>query len=498
MTATTIVLFLFGLVVLWMSVYGYVVSAKTSEDYMLAGRGIGLLVMFFFMLFAISSAWTFYGYVGYLYRKGPFYVFFIWGCVAGFALLYMFLGPRLWAVARINRFLSPVEMLSVRYESRALRLILAIVLLAFVVPYVCIQPRAVGEGFFALTGLPVWVGIVYTSALLVLVVLLGGMRATAWVNVFLGLVYAATFLGSLIWVKVKLFPGGLADAAALVAERAPDFYAMPGPEGDFNHVKIGGLLIVGLLAFSWPHIVIGTMTSRDKLIFKWMPLLVFVVGGFMFYSIPFVWGAVLAPAVSLMDGTLVPPVGAEEADRVLQTIVTAYLPKWFSVFVLMGVIGAAISTAAVQLMTAAILVSRDIIHAFIMKDCEDRVLIFWTKIAVVGIVILSMLVALWNPVSLAEYLTSIAVPGFVQWAPCLLGGVLWKRGTRQGAVAAVLTGTVMLIVGAVAGIGDATVLIAVILNAIVYVVVSLLTPRPPAEITARFFEEVDEFLESRA
>jgi SSS family solute:Na+ symporter len=263
-------------------------------------------------------------------------------------------------------------------------------------------------------------------------------------------------------------------------------------------VVIGGLFIVGLLAFSWPHIVIGTMTSRDKMIFKWMPLLVFVVGGFMFYTIPFVWGSILAPAIGQLDGTKVPVVSGQEADYVLQTIVTAYLPRWFSVFVLMGVIGAAVSTAAVQLMTAAILVSRDVIHSFLLPDADDRTLIFWTKVAVVGIVVLAMIVALWNPVALAEYLTHIAVPGFVQWAPCLLGGLLWTRGTRQGAVASVVAGTVLLIVGYFAGLGTKTVLIAVVVNAVVYVVVSLLTPKPSAEIRSRFFDEVDEFLSSKA
>ena len=56
---TVLVLAAFGIVVLLMAVYGYKISAKTAEDYMLAGRGIGLAVMFFFALFAISSVWTF-------------------------------------------------------------------------------------------------------------------------------------------------------------------------------------------------------------------------------------------------------------------------------------------------------------------------------------------------------------------------------------------------------------------------------------------------------
>ena len=61
----------------------------------------------------------------------------------------MFLGPRLWAVTRLNRFLSPVEMIAARYQSKALRLILVILLLAFIVPYVGIQPLGVGLGFKA-------------------------------------------------------------------------------------------------------------------------------------------------------------------------------------------------------------------------------------------------------------------------------------------------------------------------------------------------------------
>ena len=46
--------------------------------------------------------------------------------MAGFAALYMFLGPRLWAISRINGYLSPVEVLAERYESKALRLILSL------------------------------------------------------------------------------------------------------------------------------------------------------------------------------------------------------------------------------------------------------------------------------------------------------------------------------------------------------------------------------------
>ncbi len=494
---TLIILGIFGITVLWMSVYGYVISAKTSEDFMLAGRGLGIVVMFFFMLFTISSAWTFYGYSGFLYLHGPSYVYFVFGCIIGISALYMFLGPRLWAVARINRILSPIELVAKRYDSKVLRFILVILLLGFIIPYIGIQPIGVGLGFKALTGLSPTIGIIYTTILLIVIVLLGGMRTTAWVNVFLGSVYIVAFLGSLIWVTVKLFPGGFPEAAEVLSINAPKLLSAPGPENYFSHLVISGLFIVGMMSFAWPHVVIATLTARDKLIFKWMPLLVIIAGGLMFYSIPFFWGSLIAPAISYLPNTLVPPVIGKEADNILQVIVTTYLPQWFSVFVLMGVIAAAISTAAVQLMTCAIFISRDLVQAFFKPFASDEELVLWTKISIIGIICLSLFIALWNPMALALYLSHIAVPGFAQWAPCLVGSVLWKRGTGKGAIAGVVTGTLILIIGFILNLGSAIIIAAIFINSIVYVIVSLFTKPSSEEICSMFFDEVDDFLRKR-
>lgn len=488
-----IALSVFGLAILAMAVYGYKVSVKTAEDYMLAGRTIGVVVMFFFILFAVSSSWTFYGYPGFLYLNGPSYIYFIWGSVAGFAALYMFLGPRLWAIARLNRILSPVELLGERYESPFLRILLSIMLLAFIIPYVGIQPLGVGLGFQALTGLPIMVGALYTVVLLIILVLLGGMRIVAWVNIFLGSIYAAALLGSLIWAVNKFFPGGLAEAAQFLKINNPEMLSAPGPLGYFTPVIVGGTMVVGLMAFAWPHIVIGVMTARDKMLFKWFPLLIFVFGGIFFYTLPFIWGSLIAPVI--MPGV----VEKAAADNIVQTIITNHLPRWFSVFVLMGVIAAAISTAAVQLMTSSVIVARDLIQGFIKPDASDKQIIGWARLSVIGIVVLSLGVSLWNPTAMALYLTDVTIPGFAQWGPALVGGILWKRGTRQGAIVGTLVGVLYLIAGLIYRplfFGFHPVMPTIIINMILYIVISFLTPRPSEELQSRFFDEVDEFLEA--
>jgi SSS family solute:Na+ symporter len=491
----------FGVGVLLLAVYGYKVSAKTAEDYMLAGRGIGIAVMFFFALFAISSVWTFYAYPSILYRHGPGFVYFIWGCVAGFAVLYMFIGPRLWAVCRLNRFLSPIEALAARYESPGLRLIVSIVLLGSIIPYIADQSLGVGLGLKALLGFPPVVGILYISLLLILIVLLGGMRITAWVNVLLGLVYTATFLGSLIFVIARVFPEGLSGAVAVLQTKAPALLTTPGPEGLFRPAVTSIVFFVGILAFTWPHIVISTMTAQDKAIFKWMPGLAIVVAGVLFYTIPFVWGAMVAPAVSRLPGTLVPPLSGKEADSIVQMIITSYLPPWFSAFVLMGVISAAISTAAVQLMTASIIVARDVVHGLLVPGGSDRFLIRTTKLSIIAILLLSMGIAFWYPVELAQYLVGIAIPGFAQWGPPLVGAILWKRATKEGAVTGIVAGTLYLLVGFVyrpALLGLHPAIPTLLVNVVLFVVISSCTSRPSPTVIRVFFDEVEAFLSKKA
>ena len=70
------IVLLLGVVLVFVSAYGYKLNKKTAADYLLAGRAIGTFVMFFYVYFAISSAWTFYGFPGTIYNTGPGFMLF--------------------------------------------------------------------------------------------------------------------------------------------------------------------------------------------------------------------------------------------------------------------------------------------------------------------------------------------------------------------------------------------------------------------------------------
>jgi Na+/proline symporter len=97
---------------------------------------------------------------------------------------------------------------------------------------------------------------------------------------------------------------------------------------------------------------------------------------------------------------------------------------------------------------------------------------------------------------------SVLSPAFI---PCIVGGLYWKRGTREGAIAAMLVGSVTgffwyYLLQESTHIH--TFFAALVLAILAYIIVSLLTKRPPIEVAnmceyAKKFDDV-EFPEAEA
>ena len=496
---------LFGLVVIVIGIWGYRLSAKTAEDYFVVSRALGIFVMFFFIFFGVVSSWTFLLYPGTMYVEGPGFTYFGWSIILGYVALLIFIAPRMWAATRQNRFLSPIEAIGDRFESPALRLMLSVTLILFLIPYIGVQPFGVGGALEALTGIQTieiggaevpfkLVGALYIIAMMLFTVLMGGMRAVAWVNVILGLIYIISDCGSLIWAVVHNLPGGLVEAAQKVSEFNPDLLGVPGPPvpgfpgGKYGPMFVLGTGLCGAFCFSFPHINIGLMACRSKAVFKWLAILFLVCGGTI-YVIPALWSLV-APGV-------LPDLSPKMANFVVMIIVNKTLPHWFAVFFFFGVVSATLSTVALQLMGAGILLSRDVIFGSLKREVTDRQLVLWTRIGMIFIVLASFVATMMFKGQAASAVV-FAASGMFQLVPPLVFGFLWKRATKAGAIAGLVCGLCYQIAGFFipALFGFMWTAPAVLVNAAVLVVVSLFTEPNSEETITKFFDEVEEYLES--
>jgi len=82
--------------------------------------------------------------------------------------------------------------------------------------------------------------------------------------------------------------------------------------------------------------------------------------------------------------------------------------------------------------------------------------------------------------------TALMAAAFV---PPVVGGVLWPRATKQGAAAAMVGGVTATFLWELFGAASVEpVLCGFLVSALLFVTVSLVTPRPPAEALAPYFD----------
>ncbi len=158
-------------------------TAKTASDYFIAGRKISLWVFVLAATATSFSGWTFMGHPGLIYRDGFQYAY-----ASFYAITIPFTGvmflKRQWMLGKRFGFVTPGEMLSHYFKSDVIRILVVLVALCFSVPYLGLQLRASGFLFNVLTDglLGVEVGMWLLSAVVLIYVASGGLRAVAYVD----------------------------------------------------------------------------------------------------------------------------------------------------------------------------------------------------------------------------------------------------------------------------------------------------------------------------
>lgn len=157
--------------------------SRTSADYFVAGRSIGLWVFVLAATATSFSGWTFIGHPGKIFSDGLPYAF-----ASFYALTIPFTGVlflrRQWILGRAFRYITPGEMYSDYYGGHAMRLLTVLVAFLFSVPYLGVQLRASGDLFHVLTDglVPVEIGMFALSAVVMIYVAAGGLRSVAYVD----------------------------------------------------------------------------------------------------------------------------------------------------------------------------------------------------------------------------------------------------------------------------------------------------------------------------
>ena len=180
------------------------------------------------------------------------------------------------------------------------------------------------------------------------------------------------------------------------------------------------------------------------------------------------------------------------AENIFILLSTHLLPPLLAGVVMAGILAATMSSSDSYLLIAASAFSKNIYQGVCKKDATDKQVMTMSRITLLVISAIGIVVAL-NENSVIFTIVSFAWAGFgATFGPLMLFSLFWKRTTRAGAIAGMVSGgaTVFiwkLLLNPLGGIfGIYELLPAFLVSCIVIVAVSLLTKEPSEEIGREF------------
>lgn len=470
------------LVVTW--TLGWLAYRRTHNlsDYILGGRRLGRWVAALSAGASDMSGWLLMGLPGYAYLAGTEAGWLALGLLAGTYLNWRLMARRLRAYTlALDDALTLPDFLERRFDDRrrVLRIVSAACILLFFLFYTSSGLVAAGKLFATVFDLPYhWAVIVGTLAI-ILYTFLGGFLAVSWTDVIQGLLMAAALTAVPVAAVAAL--GGAETVLTGLGARPDLLDPLQGADG----APLGAIVVLSLLGwglgyFGQPHILARfkatrserELTAARRIAVGWTALC--LLGA----TLVGLTGAVYLPE-ALVGG---------ESEKVFMLLAGALFHPVVAGVLLAAILAAIMSIADSQLLVASSSLAQDFYKGLLRPGAGQTELMTVGRAGVVLIAALAALLAL-DPEARVLELVAYAWAGFgAAFGPVLLLALYWPRANAAGALAGMLAGaaTVVawrqleggvfdlyeLIPGFAAGLAAA-------------VAVSLLTPAPAPQLTAR-------------
>ncbi|WP_261624970.1 sodium:solute symporter [Nesterenkonia marinintestina] len=478
---------------------------KNSSDYLVAGRRLGPLLYTGTMSALVLGGASTIGGVGLGYTFGISGVWLVTAIGVGVIILSLAFAP---ALQRLKIY-TVSQMLTLRYGSEATK-VSSIVMLGYTLMLAATSTGAYASIFVVLFGWDRWLSILIGGGIVLIYAVVGGMWSITLADM-------VQFVIMTVGLFLLMLPFSLSQAggwSGLQDRLGSEFFDIGGM-GLQSIITYFVIYTLGMLIGQdiWQRI----FTARSPTTARW--------GGAASGVYTALYG--LAGAIIGMAAAVVLP-GIENQDDVFAAVTTEILPMGIGGIAMAAAVAAMMSTASGALIASATVARADVVplvrgiiagrgpkrldaretaagaerqagqdEAVTTSDDVDR---FERDIAsnrwwvlCAGVVVLALAILVPDVVAALTIAYGILVGGLLV---AILGGLLWKRGTgtaaawSMGVGATVTLGTMVVLEmqaeDRFAGIyANEPIYYGLLGSAVVYVVVSLVTPRTdPKVLTA--------------
>ncbi len=508
----------------------------TAADYFLASRGIGPFVLLMSLFGTTMTAFALVGSSGEAFKSG----IGVYGKLASWSGIihsacFFLIGIKLWSFGKRFGYITQIQFFRDRFDSDKIGIVLFPMLVGLVIPYLLIGVLGAGTVISKVTagafpeafpdtrgGLPFWIGAGVICLVVLAYVFFGGVRGTAWANTFQTIVFMV--FGVVTFSVISSELGGVKNATALVKEHNPTRLKRAVTEADMEHyqqrlaayeanpeeaiikpqkphaeTQLGFLtyMFIPLSVAMFPHLFQHWLTAKSAKSFRLAvvahPIMIMIVW------VPCVLIGVWATS-AVFDGKPVIPPGFTNPNAVFAVMVKKLSTPMLGSFLTAGVLAAIMSSLDSQFLCIGSIFTNDIVaHYFARDRLTDHQKVLWGRVFVVLIV--GITYALGVKLQGARGVFTLGIwcfTGFASLFPLVFAAIYWRRATKAGAYACILTAAATWIYffaqsgyGADRGylvFGMQPAAIMVTMSAIAMFVVSLMTPPPAPATVAKFFD----------
>lgn len=437
------ILIYFG-VLFWI---GVVASRKIADmkDYFVAGKALNYWLVSFSSRATGESGWLLLGLTGMGFAVGIHAFWVVLGEVIGVTLCWVLLTQRFKVLTDRYESITVTDYLCDRVKdtSHIIRVVATLALVVFITTYVSAQFAACGKAFTGFLGVPhVW-GVLIGAVIVGFYSVAGGFYAVAWSD----LVQGVLMLFGLILVPVvgMALAGGWSATMSAVHSADPMMLSVWGQSGWGwkGALSAMGLVAVGLGYLGSPQLFVRFIAVKDKQELTKGAMIA------VLFTILADAGAVLTGMAgrALLNGTLSPykTLLLKDSEQILPVMANALFPLLITGLLIAVVLAAIMSTADSLLVLVSSAVVRDTWQKIFRPDADTKTLTKLSRAVTLALCLLALLPA-FDPKSKIFWFVLFAWTGITSaFCPVLILSLYWKRLTKWGTLAGMLTGLTLTI-----------------------------------------------------
>jgi len=449
-------------------------KTKTLNAFFLGDRKIGPWVSAFAYGTTYFSAVMFIGYAGKI--GWGFGLSALW-VVIGNAFLGSYLAWKILArptremTARLGTMTLP-GFLEKRYQSKGLKVVSALIIFIFLVPYSASVYMGLSYFFEMVFGIEYIYALAFMAVITAIYLVMGGYFAVTLTDFVQGLIMIFGVFVLIFCVVNSPQVGGFGNVIPALSSVDPQLVAPVGPPGAVALFSL--VILTSLGPWGLPQMLQKFYSIRNENVIRTATL---VTTGF---ALLMAFGAYFTGSLSRLFFSSLAEVG-NNVDRIMPTIISQTVPDVVAVLLLLLIMAASMSTLASLVLVSSSSIAVDLLQT-VRPQTDQKTSVLVMRILCIIFIGFSLYLAIKPNVILNLMAFSWGAVAGAFIGP-YLAGLFYKKATKAGAWAGMLTGTLFcsvfsyLFPDSIPLVGS----LAMILSILVVPIVSALTRQLPEE-----------------